>query len=223
MGNDVVPSLLYLPPRSQPYITSTIQMPQEQLPILLNEHLADCQTILDVGCGDNSWLRFVKGKHTTGVDAHAPSIERARKSATHSEYVVGEVHELQPHFSPKSFDAVVMLDLIEHFRKEDALRLLRSAERTAVKKVIVFTPSGFLPQPPALNNPWQQHLSGWSARELVDLGYSVVGVNGWKPLRKQFASFRRPAALTSRLSSLTEPLVRNHPNQAFALFGVKDV
>lgn len=198
-------------------------MRQERLPILLTNALADCSSVLDVGCGDNSWLRYVSGKRLTGLDAHVPSIERAREQRTHDEFVVGQATDLDRLFQPSAFDAVVMLDLIEHFEKEAGLQLINTAAKIARKKLVVFTPSGFQPQPPTDDNPWQQHRSGWTAEELESLGFHVIGTNGWKPLRGPFAAFRRPAFLSSRVSALSESLVQEHPRHAYALFAVKDL
>ena len=111
--------------------------------------LEDCTSVLDVGCGPNSPMRLIESKVLTGLDAHAPSIEASRARGIHRDYFVGTAQELLSAYGEKSFDGVVMLDLIEHLEKLAGLELLRRCERVARRKVLVFTPSGFLPQPPA--------------------------------------------------------------------------
>ncbi len=127
-------------------------------------------------------------------------------------------------FKPKSFDIVVALDVIEHLAKDDGFMLLRHMEQLARQKVIIFTPTGFLHQPPSEDNPYQEHLSGWTPREMRREGFSVIGVSGWKPLRKEYAAIAfGPYPVTWRVSLLSQPLVRRVPKLAFELFCVKQL
>jgi SAM-dependent methyltransferase len=186
--------------------------------------LPDCRSVLDVGCGEDARLMsLVPGiPRSVGVDAKIP--KTTRSAAGHSEYRQLDIRSLAGHFPPESFDCVVALDVIEHLDRSDGLHLLESMEAIAGKKVIVFTPNGFLPQPPAPDNPHQEHLSGWSAEDFERRGYEVVGINGWKPLRGPYAEVRwRPRGLWRRLSMLTQPLVDAHPRWAFQLLCVKVV
>jgi SAM-dependent methyltransferase len=186
--------------------------------------LSDCRSILDVGCGaDARLIRLVPGiPRSVGVDAVIP--QETPSVARHSEYRQLDIRSLANHFPPRSFDCVVALDVIEHLDRVDGLHLLESMETIAEKKVIVFTPNGFLPQPPAPDNPHQEHLSGWSTEDFERRGYEVIGMNGWKPLRGPYAEVRwRPAALWRRVSQLTQPLVDSHPRRAFQLLCLKVV
>jgi SAM-dependent methyltransferase len=186
--------------------------------------LPDCRSVLDVGCGEDARLiRLVPGiPRSVGVDARVPIDDRS--GGPHSEYRQLDIRSLADHFPTGSFDCVVALDVIEHLDREDGLRLLASMESIAQRKVIVFTPNGFLPQPPAPDNPHQEHVSGWSVEDFEGRGYEVVGMNGWKPLRGPYAEVRwRPRGLWRRLSMLTQPLVDTHPRRAFQLLCVKVV
>jgi SAM-dependent methyltransferase len=186
--------------------------------------LPDCRSVLDVGCGEDARLiRLVPGiPRSVGVDARIP--QGAAAGAMHSEYRQLDIRTLADHFPPGSFDCVVALDVVEHLDRPEGLRLLASMESIARKKVIVFTPNGFLPQPPAPDNPHQEHVSGWSTEDFERRGYEVVGINGWKPLRGPYAEVRwRPRGLWRRLSMLTEPLVDARPERAFQLLCVKVV
>jgi len=182
--------------------------------------LPECRSVLDVGCGrDGRLLRLVPGiPYAVGVDAQVPA------SGPHAAYRRLDVRFLSDAFEGRSFDAVVALDVIEHLRRDDGLRLLEAMEAIASLRVIVFTPNGFLPQPAAADNPHQEHLSGWSPTDFERRGYRVTGVNGWKPLRGSYAEPRwRPRPLWSRMSMLTEPFVHAHPRHAFQLMCAKDV
>jgi hypothetical protein len=158
--------------------------------------LADCRTCLDVGCGNESPLRHYDFAYSVGVDGHAPALNEARRLNTHHDYRLTNVMELEKHFSPKQFDCCVALDLLEHLTKEDGLRFLASMERIAAKKVVIFTPNGFLPQQAYNSNELQEHRSGWTAEEMRGLGYNVYGMYGPKILRGEYHRHRlKPAAL----------------------------
>ena len=102
-----------------------------------------------------------------GVDAYDGSIQKAREHETHDEFHVCDVLRLGGIFPDESIDGVVALDLIEHLEKKDGLALLDAIERIARKRVVIFTPNGFLPQGEYDNNPWQVHKSGWEVSETV--------------------------------------------------------
>lgn len=190
----------------------------------LDEAVGDCQTLLDVGCGSGSPIRaFSQRLHAVGVDAFEKSLEESRQRKIHQEYVKADIRELGQRFSTESFDSVVALDVIEHLPKEDGFRLLEAMEKIARKRVIVFTPNGFLPQGEFESNPWQVHLSGWTASEMRARGYRVIGLRGWRPLRGEYATIRfRPKFLWLFLSSLTQLWTKNHPDQAFQILCVLD-
>jgi hypothetical protein len=127
-------------------------------------------------------------------------------------------------FSPLSFDAVIALDVIEHLEKHEGFRLIRAMELIARKAVVIFTPNGLLPQGEHECNKYQAHLSGWHVDELRDMGYSVVGINGWKPLRGEHALIKYwPRLFWDRVSRLTQPWSENKPEKAFAILCVKKI
>ena len=188
--------------------------------------IGPAESVLDVGCGANSPLgRFgVRYAHTTGVELFPPALEQARSLGTHDDYLPIDVLELEDFVQPRSYDAVVAFDLIEHLTKEDGRRLLATMERIARDRVVVFTPNGFLEQQPADGNPLQAHRSGWTAPELQLLGYEVVGVHGLRTLRGVRGSMRwRPSRFWGVVSDLTQPLVHRIPALAFHLLGIKRV
>ena len=88
-------------------------------------------------------------------------------------------------FADKRFDGCVALDVIEHLPKPDGLDLLQQMEALARKRVIFFTPNGFMPQR-SRNGDLQEHLSGWSVDDFEGLGYTVVGMCGPKTLRGEY-------------------------------------
>jgi cyclopropane fatty-acyl-phospholipid synthase-like methyltransferase len=185
-----------------------------------------CDSVLDIGCGSGSPLKHISREfsRTVGVDGYTASIERSRAAGIHQEYHQLDLLQVGQHFAPKSFDAVIALDVIEHFDKPEGYRLLEMMESLARKRVVIFTPNGFLPQDEWDNNVHQVHRSGWEVYDFELRGYRVTGMSGLKPLRGAFALPRiRPARLGSRLSILTEPLATRVPQLAFQLFAVRDM
>jgi REP element-mobilizing transposase RayT len=85
-------------------------------------------------------------------------------------------------------------------------------EKIAKKKVVIFTPNGFLAQGEYYNNPWQLHRSGWTAEEMKKRGYKVLGFGGAKILRPTFEVRFSPKKLWWGISHVTELFVRDLPN-----------
>jgi hypothetical protein len=182
--------------------------------------VAGASSVLDVGCGREGRLAtwIGSGSHLVGVDlvGEAPP--------GYDAFVRLDIRELSERFGEDEFDCTVALDVVEHLDKAAGWTLLADLERIARRRVVVFTPNGFLPQEPYDDNPHQAHLSGWTVDEMRDLGYNVAGINGWRPLRTERAEFRfRPTPLVARLSFLTQPLVSHRPRHAFQLLCVKDL
>lgn len=190
----------------------------------LKKVVGTSKTILDVGCGEDSPIKYLSS-HTykVGVDVHKPSIQKSKKKGIHDKYYYLNILDLEKKFTPNSFDCVVALDVIEHLSKKDGNKLLKILEKIAIKKIIIFTPNGFLPQGNTNNNPWQIHKSGWKVKEMEKKGYQVIGINGWKSLRKEYAHIKyRPRILWRLFSDVTQFFVKNKPQKAFQLLCIKN-
>jgi len=137
-------------------------------------------------------------------------------------------------FPPKSFDAVILLDVIEHLSKDDAHILLEKCKAWAVKRIILSTPNGFLPQKSLDKNVYQNHLSGWSIQELKNMGFRVFGLSGLKSLHTESSSNTmgddilvsikyRPKILWFTAAAISQLFVYFLPQHAFELFCVMDL
>ena len=158
------------------------------------------------------------------MDAFPEAIEASRKRGSHDELIELNVRRLGERFSPRTFDAVVAVDLLEHLERSEGLELLTEMERIARQRTVVFTPNGYVEQGARGANPFQVHRSGWSASDLGSLGYRVTGVHGLRLLRGEEASIRfRPERAWSLAADLTQPVVRRLPRLAFHLLAVKEV
>jgi SAM-dependent methyltransferase len=185
-----------------------------------------CETLLDVGCGSNSPIQHLSPRlrHTVGIDAFAPAIDSSRALGIHDEYYLMDALKIGEYFHPRSFDCVLASDLVEHLNEQDGLNLISQMEKIARKKVIIFTPNGYLTQGEYYNNPLQKHLSGWTPRQMRSLGYHVIGIQGLKWLRGELAQIRwRPTRFWLLVSLLTQLFTTTRPDWAFRLLCIKDV
>ena len=190
----------------------------------LRSTLRGSQTVLDVGCGNGSPLRFLPKVHLVGLEGYAPAVEEARRARTHDEYFAGDVKQLGDLFPSRRFDACIALDVIEHLQKEDGWRMLADMERLATRRVIVFTPNGFIPQR-RQQGDLQEHLSGWTAEEMRQRGYRVLGMYGLKSLRGEYHRVKyQPRVFWVLVSMLTHYFyTRTRPEKAAAIYCVKDL
>lgn len=198
----------------------------------LKRELRDFDSVLDLGCGADSPIKYCEVKYNVGVDAFKPYIKESKKKKIHNKYILKDITKVK--FKPKSFNAVIMIDVLEHLEKNKGSELLKKAEKWAKKKVVVSTPNGFLPQRTIDKNPFQSHRSGWEVKELEKLGYKAYGMAGWKFLRREnisekvnqegdiFATIRfRPKVLWLIISELTQAITYYFPKLAFEIFLVK--
>lgn len=190
----------------------------------LERELVGAKTVLDVGCGSWSPLANIKKTfYSVGIDIHKPSIEEIKKKKIHDEYSVGDVLKLNKFFKPKSFDAVVALDVVEHFEKKEGLELIKQMESIAKNKIIILTPYGFMKQHPYDGNPYQIHKSGWHIEEFRKMGYKVYGMRGIRFIRGEYATIKyKPWFLWGVLSVISELFVYTYPQLAYQLLAIKE-
>jgi len=188
----------------------------------LKKELKGCDTVLDLGCGYSSPLQYCDIPFSVGVEFFETYLQTSKKKSIHNQYVRADIRKIE--FKPKSFDTVVASDILEHLTKQEGHRLIKKMKKWAIKKIIIFTPNGYLWQDGYDNNPLQEHKSGWSVKELRELGFEVVGINGWKKLRGYRSLIKyRPFRLWSVISDLTQKITYHYPKLAFELFAVKKI
>ena len=85
---------------------------------LIPRELQGCCSVLDLGCGATSPIHFCNHiKISVGVDLWDFYLAENRKNNLHSVYVKADIKEIG--FKPKSFDAVLCSEVLEHLPKED--------------------------------------------------------------------------------------------------------
>lgn len=196
------------------------------LEYLLIRELLRCRSVLDLGCGRHSMVGILPKERyrTVGVELFEPYLEQAVKSARHFEYIRADMRKIE--FKDKSFDAVVLLDVLEHLKKEEGLALLEKARRWARKKVIINTPNGYYEQAAYDGNDLQEHISGWEVGEFRVRGFSVKGLRGFNFTHIILKRLSLPSALKEfcvRIFNIFNFFVYFFPAAAHQLFCVKDM
>jgi SAM-dependent methyltransferase len=194
----------------------------------LRSALSGCQSVLDLGCGPSSPLAYVDGiNYSVGVEPYEPYVIRSREQKIHDEYVMKNISELD--YPENSFDAVIFIGVLEHLEKEEGQQIIDKCISWAKKVVVITTPNGFIPQKALDGNPLQEHLSGWTVKEMRNRGFSVRGLCGLKVFRQEVESEDmgddllvtirfRPKFFWFIVSTLSVPLTYFLPQLAFDLF-----
>jgi SAM-dependent methyltransferase len=188
----------------------------------LKKELQGCKSVLDLGCGYNSPIQYCKIPFSVGVELFEPYLKESKRKRIHNRYIKADIKKID--FEPKSFDAVIAIEVLEHLEKEEGQKLIANMEKWARKKIIISTPNGYLYQTEVDGNPLQEYKSGWSVEELKNLGFKVRGLNGFKPLRGYAATIKyKPKFLWRIISDLTQKITYYFPKLAFQLFAVKEI
>ena len=142
------------------------------------------KTLLDLGSGSNPHRETRKslGINQILVDV-ASSDDRETVIQLNIMNFSAITENLTNLIGKQQVDCVVALHVVEHLEKSDSLRLINQMHNWANKMIIIETPNGFLKQKGTFENPYQEHLCGYSVNELRQLGFKVTGTTGLKFLR----------------------------------------
>jgi len=151
--------------------------PPAALRPLLKQLAGDCHSALDVGTGQMQSLVDVPCPVRIGLDAHRPYLEHRRVPGAIP--VNASAVELERLFVPGAVDLVQLIDVIEHFDRADADRVLEQATRVAARRVVLFTPRGEFPQEDVDHfglggEELQRHRSAWEPEDFEARGFRVI-------------------------------------------------
>jgi len=157
---------------------------------LVQKYVEPEDTVLDIGCGIMQAIldtcptypsTRLRCRYLVGADIYEPYLEFLKKRGI--EVLHLDLRYALP-FHPKSFDVILLLDVLEHLSIEKADKLVLEATRIAKRKVIVLTPVDFQPNLNGVSdtfpyqgfgeNIYQLHLSLVTRDWLEERGFKVV-------------------------------------------------
>ncbi|MFA6494737.1 MAG: class I SAM-dependent methyltransferase, partial [Candidatus Paceibacterota bacterium] len=97
------------------------------------------QKVLDIGCGDGLFMQALaqKGATVSGVDISEEGAKKCQKKSLN--VLVADITAEDLPYQDKTFDAVIMLDVLEHVYDPDGL--LREAIRVSKQTIIISVPN----------------------------------------------------------------------------------
>ena len=160
-------------------------------------------SVLDIGCGTGKLIKQIAANRRYGIDACQKAIDIANvvTKVGNSNVLFGcfDLKNLgeEPKLLDKSIECVIGIDIIEHFSKEEAIKLIHTCEKIASKCLIFFVPVGNHPQTKddrgLGNDHYQTHRSTWYPEDMEKLGYEVFHYPNWhkniKPPKEKGAMF----------------------------------
>ena len=132
------------------------------------------KNILDLGCGFGYYGKDIKAKnkkiYICGVEAFEPYINNSKSWVKNYNNLI--VDDLKDHLgSNLLYDLVLIMDVIEHFEKTEALYIIERLKQ--FKTTIISTPLFNYVQGAANNNELEIHKCWFSEKELNDLGFKT--------------------------------------------------
>jgi ubiquinone/menaquinone biosynthesis C-methylase UbiE len=188
--------------------------------------------VLDIGAGSAWYWEEIANEITnfslevTLLDAVQLDSKLSRHQQLEFRRLVGTAPESLTEITANEFDLVVAFDLIEHLSKENGYKLLYEIDRISENSSMLFTPNGYVWQPPSMNNPFNAHISGWTPSELRKLGWDQLrGHTGLRVLREPYGLEKKIVKYwpMSELDALLKLASFRMPRFAFAYSAVKRV
>lgn len=143
------------------------------------------KTILDVGVGMGRWGVLFREyldvwkvdkpynqrvTEITGIEVFAEYDNPVWQ--VYDKVIVDNVMNVIPQLSKNRYDLLFMADVIEHFPKFDAQRLLREL---FFKHLIIITPLNVSAQQSVYNNEFETHVSEWKHQDFPKLECKLIG------------------------------------------------
>jgi len=128
-------------------------------------------SILDIGCGIKTFVKFLRCKKLVGFDIYKDYLEEGD--------ILGDVKELDKLVSESSFDVVLCFDLIEHLTKEEGFKLIKDMLKVCREKIIIFTPTEWTDNKDGVENKqywsfgnkYNYHQSLWTREDFFKLRF----------------------------------------------------
>ena len=128
--------------------------------------LIQCKTVADIGAGVRP-MQWYKPELHLCVEPYGPYVEKLKEAG----YETAQHTAIDWFGIAGMFEAIYLLDVVEHMDKEVGQEVVRLALLTATVQVVVFTPKGFMHQDEDAwglgGDSWQTHRSGWTKDDFI--------------------------------------------------------
>jgi len=142
--------------------------------------------ILDIGCGEGFFLYYIKSigyNNIIGVDISSEQVAIAKK-------YLGDVNVLEIDFidylanTEDSFDFIILDNVLEHFRKEEVVNILKLIFNKLNKegRLVIFVPNGGSPWGMPLTYIDFTHETVFTPQSMIQIlntiGYKIILIRG---------------------------------------------
>lgn len=133
------------------------------------------KSMIDLCCGFAPQTRQLGFKDRFYIDVFERDLKEENEN-----FLARDIFWLMDSMFPLKMDCCFMLDAIEHFKRDDAYKILRWMNDTFALQII-FTPLGdYLIEKKETNNP-DSHKSGWLSKEFEDMGWHTIVFPNFHP------------------------------------------
>lgn len=147
---------------------------------LLSVRKLQIKSVLDVGCGFGFYGMLVRNYLDEGKEPFQIYMDAVEAFPKYRNLFWANYHHIfeQPvenvEFKQK-YDAIIMCDVIEHFEKEQGLKVIEKLKNQLTENgiLIISTPSIFCEQGAVNGNIYETHKSLWDVKEFKELGFKI--------------------------------------------------
>jgi len=166
------------------------------VPLVINTVLRlKPESFLDIGVGFGKWghlfreysdichagdepARYEKPNwrcRIDGIEGHAPYITPMHKYL-YDELMIGNAQDVLPKLldEGRRYDVIMLGDIIEHFDKDEGMKVLETCMKLANKAVFVSTPRYEMEQGAVFDNELETHRSAWTPEDFASFPGAVV-------------------------------------------------
>lgn len=148
--------------------------------LYIREATKNGESLLALCCGIGMELRYIRSQDVTAVDIVPQYLAKVYKYCPQAKTVCSDSLAYVKEQPANSVDVISLIDGIEHMAKETGLQIIEQMKRVCRKKILLFTPEGYLRNEP--HNAWgikgadefQTHKSGWEVEELCGLDFKLI-------------------------------------------------
>lgn len=141
---------------------------------------------IGIGCGKygvllreylDVWDHYLEpwgNRHTRidGIEIHDQY--RGAAWGVYDTVIIGDARDVIRGIRTDEYDAVVMVDVLEHFGREDGLALLREMKRVAARGMVIALPSNPGATIEVWNNPHEIHRARYTWEDFAEVGMTEV-------------------------------------------------